>query len=127
MRRALVLFRHAPSLDRPDLRPGTPGRSRTHPLGFGDRAVLLELRAYLENTMVELDGYAPSPPHCECGMLLLALQPHRENMDARAGLAPAWDSFADCRMAALPTRATKKENRGSGHSSSEDFSDVRPQ
>ena len=28
-------------------------------------------------------------------------------VDARAGLAPAWDSFADCRMAALPTR----ENR----------------
>src|SRR5688500_18722612 len=29
-------------------------------------------------------------------------------VDARAGFAPAWDSFADCRMAALPTR---EENR----------------
>jgi hypothetical protein len=40
-RRALVVFSHAPSLDRPDLRErvGTSGRSRTHPLGFGDRAV----------------------------------------------------------------------------------------
>jgi hypothetical protein len=25
--------------------------------------------------VVERDGYAPSPPHCKCGVLLLALQP----------------------------------------------------
>ena len=24
---------------------------------------------------MEQDGYAPSPPHCKCGVLLLALQP----------------------------------------------------
>ena len=26
-------------------------------------------------SLVEQDGYAPSPPHCKCGVLLLALQP----------------------------------------------------
>ena len=25
--------------------------------------------------LVEQDGYAPSPPHCKCGVLLLSLRP----------------------------------------------------
>ena len=37
--------------------------------------------------LVELDGYAPSPPRCGRGVLLLAPQPRK--LDARAGLAPA--------------------------------------
>ncbi len=31
--------------------------------------------AALRRRMVEQDGYAPSPPHCKCSVLLLALQP----------------------------------------------------
>jgi len=41
--------------------------------------------------MVELDGYAPSPPRCGRGVLLLAPQP--QSLDATAGLAPAWFRF----------------------------------
>lgn len=38
--------------------------------------------------LVELDGYAPSRPHCRCGMLLLSSQPQGK-MDTTAGIAPA--------------------------------------
>ncbi len=58
--------------------------------------------------MVELDGYAPSHPRCGRGMLLLSSQP-QSKMDARAGIAPTWDSFADCRMTPLPTRESHRQ------------------
>lgn len=78
-RRALVDFNRPPSLDRPNLHKlfGTPGRSRTHPLGFEDRAVPWNYERI--EKVVERDGYAPSPPHCKCGVLLLSLRPQKES------------------------------------------------
>lgn len=35
------------------------------------------MRCGRDGKMVEQDGYAPSPPHCKCGVLLLALQPQK--------------------------------------------------
>lgn len=32
---------------------------------------------HLSAKVVERDGYAPSPPHCKCGVLLLSLRPQR--------------------------------------------------
>ena len=38
--------------------------------------------------LVEQDGYAPSPPHCKCGVLLLALQPQSGNDDGTCTREP---------------------------------------
>ena len=51
---------------------GARGRSRA-----GSRC-LEDSRASVNTSrekLVERDGYAPSPPHCKCGVLLLSLRP----------------------------------------------------
>jgi hypothetical protein len=95
-----VVFSHAPSLDRPNLQEKLAGpeglapsrsvletnpsarTSRTYwcprpvarrlPL-FGRQPCICEHLS--GESLVEQDGYAPSPPHCKCGVLLLSLRP----------------------------------------------------
>ena len=98
-RRALVVFSHAPSLDRPNLQKNWQVLRDSHPPGrfwrptrplehlgpdgargryrAGSRC-LEDSHASLNTSrakLVERDGYAPSPPHCKCGVLLLSLRP----------------------------------------------------
>ena len=82
--RALVGFSHVPSLDRLNLHKiwqalrdsHPPGRiwSPTRPLGLLEP---VNVRGLSSPKLVELDGYAPSRPHCRCGVLLLSLQPQK--------------------------------------------------
>ena len=137
VRRALVDFSHAPSLDRPDLRKNVAGpeglapsrsvletnpsarTSRTYwcprpvarrlPL-FGRQPCICEHLS--GESLVERDGYAPSPPHCKCGVLLLSLRPQSGHDGGTCTRDPQL-----CRLVPwLLGHVVKKLNRGSGHS-----------
>ncbi len=59
--------------------------------------------------LVEQDGYAPSPPRCGRGVLLLSLQPQK--VDTTAGLAPANLSFAGWSLGCSGTSCRKGKPR----------------
>ena len=55
-------------------------------------------------SLVEQDGYAPSPPHCKCGVLLLSLRPQNGHDGGIRTRDPQL-----CRLVPLAARARREE------------------